>query len=477
MAIPPARRKFLRVKEVFMGFSGIIQPRKSIRRGDFLCHVSDCGSTRLASNVLIWQLRTVNGLHQTVEGWIGRGAGSGANWVSVLADVLILLGVVLAAIGFYFIAWRLVVRLLRALVKRSDNTWDDELVKSRVFQWIAQLVPGMLIWSGGQAALRNPAASEVVRILAEIYIIVVAFLALSSVLNVCERIYRRFPVSREIPIKGFLQVIKILIFVAAAIFVVASVIGKSPVLIFSGLGALTAVLMLIFKDAILGLVAGVQLSANRMVARGDWIEMPKFGADGDVIDVALTTVKVQNFDKTITTIPTHALISDSFRNWRGMSKSGVRRIKRNLLLDMNSVSLLDENSIERFRKIRLLRDYLDRKVKELDEWNGQFPDEESVEPVNARALTNLGTFRAYIAEYLKSHPKISKDQTLLVRQLQPTEKGLPIEIYIFTNDNRWIEYEGIQSDIFDHLLAVLPEFGLNVFQSPTGTDFKNLHEL
>jgi miniconductance mechanosensitive channel len=214
-----------------------------------------------------------------------------------------------------------------------------------------------------------------------------------------------------------------------------------------------------------------------MVARGDWIEMPKFGADGDVIDVALTTVKVQNFDKTITTIPTHALISDSFRNWRGMSKSGVRRIKRNLLLDMNSVSLLDENSIGRFRKIRLLRDYLDRKVKELDEWNGQFPDEESVEPVNARALTNLGTFRAYIAEYLKSHPKISKDQTLLVRQLQSTEKGLPIEIYIFTNDNRWIEYEGIQSDIFDHLLAVLPEFGLNVFQSPTGTDLKDLREL
>ena len=359
-------------------------------------------------------------------------------------------------------------------MKRSENSWDDELENSRVFKWIARLIPGMVVWVGGQYALRDPAAADVVRVLAEIYIIVVALLALNSLLNVGERIYRRFPVSKEIPIKGFLQVLKILIFAAGAIFTVSAVMGKSPVLIFSGLGAMTAVMMLIFKDAILGLVAGVQLTANRMVARGDWIEMPKFGADGDVIDVALTTVKVQNFDKTITTIPTYALISDSFRNWRGMSQSGVRRIKRNLLLDMNSVALLDEAAIDRFRKIRVLRGYLDEKEKELAEWNRQLPEEETREVVNARALTNLGTFRAYVAEYLKSHPKISQDHTLLVRQLQPTEQGLPLEIYVFTNDNRWIEYEGIQSDIFDHLLAVLPEFGLKVFQSPAGADFQNL---
>nr|MDP0504049.1 mechanosensitive ion channel family protein [Verrucomicrobiota bacterium JB025] len=416
----------------------------------------------------------MNGWHKTVEGWLGRGKVSGSDWIPVLADSLMLLLVLLAAFAVYFIALRIVVRLIRAAVKRTENTWDDELVHSRVFRWIAQLVPGMVLWVGGQAVLRDPTASDIVRILAEVYIIVCSILTLNSVLNVCERIYRRFPVSREVPIKGFIQVFKILLFVAGTIFVVASVIGKSPVLIFSGLGALTAVMMLIFKDSILGLVAGVQLSANRMIARGDWIEMPKFGADGDVIDVALTTVKVQNFDKTITTIPTYALISDSFRNWRGMSESGVRRIKRNLLLDMNSVRLLDPPSVERFRKIRLLRDYLDTKKKELDEWNRQFPDEEIGEPVNARALTNLGTFRAYIGEYLKVHPRISKNHTLLVRQLQPTEHGLPIEIYVFTNDNRWIEYEGIQSDIFDHLLAVLPEFGLNVFQAPSGADLKAL---
>ena len=422
----------------------------------------------------MWQAMGMEGWHKMIEGWIGGGGKEDSWWTPVLADALLFVALLVAAVAIYFIALRIVVRLIRAVVKRTENTWDDELVHSRVFRWIAQLVPGLVIWVGGQAVLRDPAVADTVRVLAEIYIIVVALLALNSVINVLERIYRRFAVSKEIPIKGFLQVFKILLFVVGVIFVVSSVIGKSPVLIISGLGALTAVLMLVFKDAILGLVAGVQLSANRMVARGDWIEMPKFGADGDVIEVALTTVKVQNFDKTITTIPTYALISDSFRNWRGMNKSGVRRIKRNLLLDMNSVRLLDTAGIARFRKIRLLRDYLDAKEKELAEWNEQFPAGETGEPVNARALTNVGTFRSYVVEYLRSHPKISKDHTLLVRQLQPTEHGLPIEIYVFTNDNRWIEYEGIQSDIFDHLLAVLPEFGLRIFQEPAGTDLEKL---
>lgn len=268
--------------------------------------------------------------------------------------------------------------------------------------------------------------------------------------------------------------LKILLFLAGTILVVASVIGESPAIIFGGLGALTAVMMLIFKDSILGLVAGVQLSANRMVARGDWIEMPKFEADGEVLEVALTTVKVQNWDKTITTIPTYALISDSFRNWRGMGASGVRRIKRNMCLDMGSVHLLGADELKRFRRIRVLRDYLERKEEELSDWNEAFPPEDASEPVNARALTNLGTFRAYVVEYLKQHPKVAQDQTLLIRQLQPTEHGLPLEIYIFSTDNRWIEFEGIQSDIFDHLLAVLPEFGLRPFQSPSGADLERL---
>lgn len=391
-------------------------------------------------------------------------------WVPAVADALLLFGALVLAVLAYFVARRVVLRLIGSVAKRSKNTWDDELTESQALRWVAQLVPGMILWSAAPLVLRDPTMAGLVRTLAEIYLIAGSLLAVNSLLNVVERIYQRFPVSRDIPIKGFIQVFKIALFVAGTIFVIGAVIGKSPALIFGSLGALTAVMMLVFKDSLLGLVAGVQLSANRMVAKGDWIEMPKFGADGTVLEVALTTVKVQNFDKTITTIPTYALISDSFRNWRGMSRSGVRRIKRNLQLDINSVRLLGADDLRRFGKIRLLRGYLKRKEAELAEWNARFPAEEGSEPVNARALTNLGTFRAYVEEYLKSHPKISNEQTLLVRQLQSTEHGLPLELYIFSTDNRWVEFEGIQSDIFDHLLAILPEFGLRAFQAPAGSE-------
>lgn len=413
--------------------------------------------------------------HDAVEKWLKpQGVPDVPEWVPVLADTVLFLGVLVLAMLAYFVAKSLVVRTIRSVVKRTKNTWDDELIHSRIFGWIAQLVPGLILWSVGPMVLRDEAAADLLRVLSEVYLILMVLMALNSVLNLAERIYQRFPVSKEIPIKGFIQVLKILLFIAGTIFVVASVIGKSPVIIFGSLGALTAVMMLVFKDAILGLVAGVQLSANRMIAKGDWIEMPKFGADGEVLEVALTTVKVQNWDKTITTIPTYALISDSFRNWRGMSSSGVRRIKRSLNLDMGSVRLLATDDLLRFRRIRVLRDYLSRKQQELEEWNEGFSEEEVLEPVNARALTNLGTFRAYIVEYLKQHPKIAQDQTLLVRQLQPSEHGLPLEIYIFTTDNRWVEFEEIQSDIFDHMLAVLPEFGLRPFQAPAGADIEKL---
>ena len=291
-------------------------------------------------------------------------------------------------------------------------------------------------------------------------------------LNILERIYRKFEVSRELPIKSFLQVIKIILVLAATILIISTLMNKSPILIFSGLGAMTAIVMLIFKDSILGLVAGIQLSANRMVARGDWIEMPKFGADGEVMEVALTTVKIRNWDKTITTIPTYALISDSFKNWRGMSTSGVRRIKRSVSLDMSSVAFLDADSLTRLRRISLLKNYLADKEKEIEAWNQQNADASN--PINARSLTNIGTFRAYIREYLKNHPKISENETLLVRQLQPTENGIPIELYVFTTDNRWVNYEDIQSDIFDHLLSVMPEFGLSAFQASSDQSIKSM---
>jgi miniconductance mechanosensitive channel len=306
-----------------------------------------------------------------------------------------------------------------------------------------------------------------------IYIIVIGMLVLDALLNAILEIYQNFEVSNEVPIKGFVQVFKIGVYFLGGILIIAIILDKSPLYLFSGLGALTAVLMLVFKDVILGFVAGIQLSANKMIANGDWIEMPQYGADGDVLEVALTTVKVQNWDKTITTIPTYALISGSFKNWRGMSESGGRRIKRAVNLDMSTVKFCTDEMLKRISSIQYISAYLDRKMKEIAEDNSAKKFDES-SPANGRRLTNIGTFRAYVIEYLKHHPMISQEMTFLVRQLAPTEHGLPLEIYIFCKDKVWANYEAIQSDIFDHVLAVIPEFDLKVFQNPTGNDFKRL---
>ncbi|NWK57231.1 mechanosensitive ion channel family protein [Verrucomicrobiaceae bacterium N1E253] len=390
--------------------------------------------------------------------------------------ILFSLVLALAALAYYLVR-NILVRVVNKVVHKTKNTWDDELLQSKLLTWVALLVPTVIIWNAAPLAITTehagyPFFADLVQVAARVTVIILSFLAANSLLNIVERIYERYEVSRELPIKSLIQVIRIILVLASLIFIISTLLNKSPVLIFSGLGAMTAIMMLIFKDSILGLVAGVQLSANRMVARGDWIEMPKFGADGDVLEVALTTVKVRNWDMTITTIPTYALISDSFKNWRGMSNSGVRRIKRAINIDMSTVGFLNDSMLSKMQQINLLKPYLAKKQKEIDEWNTSQPEEGKNNPVNARALTNLGTFRAYCEQYLKNHPKIDDQHTLLVRQLQPTDHGIPIELYIFTNDNRWVHYEGIQSDIFDHLLSVLPEFGLRAFQSPSDHCFK-----
>jgi miniconductance mechanosensitive channel len=268
----------------------------------------------------------------------------------------------------------------------------------------------------------------------------------------------------------------LILFLTFTILVIAMVVGRSPVVFLSGLGAVTAILLLVFKDTILGFVAGIQIAANDMVRPDDWIEMPKYGADGSVIDVTLNTVKVRNWDKTVTTIPTYALISDSFKNWRGMTESGGRRIKRALHLDMTSIRFCDEEMLDRFKKIQFIREYLERKLEEISRHNRECAVDESV-LVNGRRLTNVGTFRAYIEAYLRNHPMVHQEMTFLVRHLAPTEHGLPIEVYVFSKDQRWAVYESIQADIFDHLLAVVPEFDLRVFQSPTGSDVRSLRTI
>lgn len=394
-------------------------------------------------------------------------------WGQLLVSGMLFIGLTVLAVLVYYLIRNLILGVFTKLVKMTNNSWDDALLCSRLFKWLAMLAPVALYWHMTPHIFDDSSKvsgiGRVIVVMSEISLIVLLLLVLNSILNVIERIYLQYDVSRELPIKSFVQVIKIVLTMVGIIFIIGALIGKSPLILFSGLGAMTAIMLLVFKDSILGFVAGIQLSANKLVARGDWIEMPKFGADGEVLEVALTTVKVKNWDKTITTIPTYSLISDSFKNWRGMSQSGVRRIKRSLILDMSTVKFLDDKMIARMRTIFLLEKHLERKEAEISKWN----DEKKVNPndrINARAMTNIGTFRAYVNEYLKSHPKISQKDTLLVRQLQPSENGLPLEVYVFTNDNNWVEYEKIQSDIFDHFLAVLGEFELRVFQRPSGSD-------
>lgn len=420
--------------------------------------------------------------HQLSDMLFGKKFGVGV-WEQLAVDGLMFVGVLLVASVLYLLTKRVILRLVERVVHRSSTDWDDALLESRVFRWVALLIPTVLIWKTVGDVFKPDAFGEesrqtlvvvigdVIRVVTQILMILLALFAFYSVLNVGERIYSRYAVSRKMPLKSFVQVIKVILALVCVIFIISSLIGKSPVLIFSGLGAATAILMLIFKDVILGLVAGVQLSANQMVANGDWIEMPKYGADGEVIEVALTTVKVRNWDKTITMVPTYSLISDGFKNWRGMSDSGVRRIKRSLSFDMQSVRFLDNDMLERAKNVGLLKDYLERTLEEVREWNEkQKLDEHDL--INARALTNIGTFRAYVAAYLHAHREIDEGETILVRQLQPGENGLPIEVYAFTNVNAWLEYERIQSDIFDHLMAVAPLFGLRIFQRPSGVDFE-----
>ena len=296
---------------------------------------------------------------------------------------------------------------------------------------------------------------------------------IDAFLNALHDIYLTLPVSRSRPIKGYVQITKVIFYFIGTILIFSVILNKNPGYFLGGLGAFAAILLLVFKDTILGLVAGIQLSANDMVRPGDWISMPGYNADGTVSDISLNTVKVQNWDKTISTIPTYALVSNSFTNWRGMEESGGRRIKRAINIDMKSVRFCDDEMVQKFKKIQILQEYIDFKLEELAKYNKENGIDETVK-VNGRRMTNIGVFRKYVEAYLKKHPKIHNDMTFLVRQLNPSEKGIPLEIYVFSNDQQWANYESIQADIFDHLLAVIPEFNLRVFQNPTGDDFRQL---
>ncbi len=362
--------------------------------------------------------------------------------------------------------------ILRFLAKKIQNNkyyWDDVLLNNKIFQKISMIIPGLVIYNG---AGFFEDLSVLISKISIIYILLIIIITAKSMIKSADDIYRQYPISKDRPIKGFLQVIEILLYIIFGIMIISIMIDKSPVALISGIGALTAIFTLIFKDSIVGFVAGLQLTWNDMLRIGDWIEMPKYSADGDVIEISLTTVKVRNFDKTITTIPTYALVSDSFKNWRGMQETGARRIKRAINIEVTSIKFCTDEMLEKYKKVNFLRKYIEEKEAELEKYNENIENTDIL--VNGRNLTNIGVFRAYAQNYINSHPKISKELTCMVRQLAPTESGIPLEVYVFVNDTAWVNYESAQSDIFDHLLAVAEFFDLRIFQNPSSFDFNKL---
>jgi miniconductance mechanosensitive channel len=396
-----------------------------------------------------------------------------ARHASDLADFI---GVLLIGILLYYLAKFIIVRVLRRIAKRTKSIWDDVLLEKRVFNRMAFLLPGILVYQFAPVTLEEfPGLVASVVKVTNLYIVFVVLLVINSFFNALYSIYEDTEFARLHPIKGYIQVAKIIVFVVGGILILSYLFNQTPLYLLGGLGAFSAVMLLIFKDPILGLVGGIQLSANDMVRKGDWINMPKFFADGTVIEISLTTVKVQNWDNTITTLPTYSLVSDAFQNYRGMQESGGRRLKRSINFNMQSVKFCTPEMLDRFRKIRIIRDYIDQKETELNIYNTENNIDDEV-LINGKRQTNLGVFRAYLQAYLQNHPMIHQEMTLLVRQLQSTDLGIPIEIYVFSKTIEWAAFENLQSDIFDHILAIIPLFDLQVFQSPTGDDFRKLSE-
>ncbi len=388
-------------------------------------------------------------------------------WAEILQSIFAVIIVVFMAYLADLIVRKILISAVTKFVRKTKNQWDDVFLEKKVFHRLAHFAPVFVFYKSAEL-IDQRSWSIFVENAAYICMVILGVVLLNTVLNVVNIIYSTKPISKSRPIKGYLQVINIIFYSLAGISIFALLFNKSPLNIFFGMGAFVAVFILVFKDTILGFVASIQLSENKMVSIGDWISMPSKGADGVVLDISLNTVKVQNWDKTISTIPTYALVSESFNNWRGMEQSGGRRIKRHINIDMQTIHFLSAEEIEHFGNIKLLSGYIEKMKTEISAANNNDI------PVNQRRLTNIGTFRKYVEAYLNSNPKINKEMTFLVRQLQPSEKGLPLEIYVFSSDQVWANYEGIQADIFDHILAILPEFNLRVFQNPTGNDFQKL---
>ncbi|MCF8358625.1 MAG: mechanosensitive ion channel family protein [Prolixibacteraceae bacterium] len=385
------------------------------------------------------------------------------------------LAILIFAVIVFYVTRLVLISITRRLSKRTKTEWDDILIKHKIFQGISHFLPAIIIYFfSGFGSVYYPSLQEFIKTLCNIYFLGTGLFVINAFLSSLNEIYNKsFPAAKERPIAGFIQLLKIFLYFIGLLVLIAIIFNKELGTLFAGLGAAAAILILVFKDSILGFVASIQISMNNMVKIGDWLEMPSKNADGEVIEINLTTVKVKNWDKTISNLPTYSLISESFINWKGMEESGGRRIKRSIYIDMTSVKFCTQEMLEKFQKFMLIKDYVAKKQQEIEEFNAslKIPPKEHF---NGRRQTNLGIFRKYLEAYLHNNQNINDKLTFLIRHLQPTEKGIPIEIYVFSNDTRWANYEAIQADIFDHVLAVLPEFELRVFQNPSGADILKL---
>lgn len=393
------------------------------------------------------------------------------DYLTLALDIIIVIGLSLLV---DFIARKVILRVVGRYVRRSKNNYDDILLEKRVFRSLAHLLPSLVIYYSIPYLFdESVALVGVLQKLTIIYMIITFISVGHKFLKALEYIGLNSPRFEGKPVSSYIQVGMIVMYIAGGVFIISNLMDKSATTILTTFGAATAIILLIFRDTILGLVASIQIAGNDMVRIGDWVSMPKYGADGDVIEINLTTVKIRNWDKTITTVPTYAFISDSFKNWRGMISQGVRRIKRSINVDIQTVKFVDDELFQKLLKVERIRNYLKERSEDIAKSNSEKKVDKSL-LINGRHLTNIGVFRVYIEAYIAEHPNVAKDQTMMVRQLQPTEMGIPLEIYCFSNDIEWLNYEKIQSDVMDHLLASIKEFELEIFQNPSGTDFRGL---
>ncbi|BCO09708.1 membrane protein [Desulfolithobacter dissulfuricans] len=409
----------------------------------------------------------------TIIAWLGQ-MGVREETAILLAYVIIACGVLLITVLATWLTRRILVRMVIKIIQETGPSWDDALVHNQVFHKLSWYVPMVILYLAQDLLLATGhMVTDIIRRLIMAGFVIVTIRCTTATLGAINDIYSSLRRKRGSTIRGYIDAARIVTYVLGFIFLIAILTNRSPWGLLSVLGGLTAVTMLVFKDSILGFVASIQLTGNDLVRVGDWIESPEHGADGDVIDISIHAVRVQNWDKTITSIPTYALISKSFKNWRGMQESGGRRIKRQINIDMTSIRFISDQELEDFARIQLISGYVRNKQKEIEEYNQAHGVDTSV-VINGRRQTNIGIFRAYIIAYLKQHPKINRNMTFLVRHLQPGPEGLPIQIYVFSSDKVWANYEAIQADIFDHLLAAVEQFDLRVFQNPSGWDFRRL---